>query len=69
MMVNPLVRRSVSSDFFCVFYCFKACRNLLLINRTSAVSIDVNFVKAKKWLLSYDEKSVFARNPGAELVL
>ena len=29
-------------------------------SRLSAVSMDVNFVKAKKWLLSYDKISVFA---------
>ena len=33
----------------------------------SGVLMDVKFVKAKKCLLSYDEISVIARNPGAEL--
>ena len=35
--------------------------------RMSAVSMTVNFVKAKKWLHFYDRMSVFARNPGAEI--
>ena len=39
-----------------------------VIIRMSGVVMDVKFVKAKKWLLSYDEISVIARNPGAELV-
>ena len=37
--------------------------------RMSGTLMDVNFVKAKKWLLSYDKISVIARNPAAAALI
>ena len=37
-------------------------------SRMSGTFMDVKIVKAKKWLLSYGKVSVFAHNPGAEIV-
>ena len=48
---------------------FFRCRNDTLVRvNMSGVLMDIKFVKEKRWLLFYDEISVFARNPGAELV-